>query len=293
MPASEIHIDKFKLKSNASFTLREGWLTKGLRHVSEDPETFLTDSAIETLGVGSAMVKSMRHWMLASGLATEPKAGRRKQELTPLGKLILENDLYFENYFTLFIVHYHIVTNKELATVWYLLFNHYNASRFSKDNMTEALLAQFREMTTKDFSESSFKDDCAAALKSYVSDATKQSSPEDNMQCPLVALGLFTKTARSTYEVTIPTAANLHAQAVLYVLLDRMQERESISLEKLLNEPCNVGKVFHLNAYRLNAYLDELQAEGVLEIQRTAGLNMVYPKTNLTAIDVAAKYYGR
>lgn len=293
MPVTDDRIDRFKLKSNASFTIREGWLTKGLRHVSENPGVFLDDAAIETLGVGSAMVKSMRHWMLACGLATEPKTGRRKQELTPLGKLILENDLYFEDFFSLFIIHYHIVTNKELATVWYLLFNHYNANRFTKDNMIESLLALFREMTSKDFAESSFKDDCSAALKSYVSDTTKQSSPEDNMQCPLVSLDLFSKTARNTYEATMPPAVKLHAQAVLYVLLDRMHGRESISLEKLLHEPGNAGRVFHLNAYRLNTYLDELQAEGVLEIQRTAGLNMVYPKAGRTTLDVATDYYGR
>lgn len=286
-------IERFHLKANASFTIREGWLTKGLRHVHASPSVFLEDNAVDLLGVGSAMVKSIRFWMQATGLSTEPRTGRRTQTLTELGEVIYEHDLYFEDYFTQYIVHSHLVSDPSLATVWYLLFNHFDAIRFTRENMTDALLDVFGQMTTKDFSTASFRDDCGAALKTYVADQSKQASPEENMQCPLAALDLFAKTSKSTYERTIPPATKLHAMAVLYVIVNRMNGRESISLDKLLTEPCNVGKVFHLNAYRLNAYLDELQSNEFLTIQRTAGLNMVYPKLNLTPIEVVSNYYRR
>lgn len=286
-------IEKYHIKANASFAIREGWLTKGLRHVHDQEDIFLRDDAIDQLGIGSAMVKSLRYWMQAAGLSTEPKVGKRTQTLTALGNLIYENDLYFEDDFTLCLIHYHIVSNPEMATVWYLLFNHYSATRFTKDVMTEALYQTFREMTSKDVAISSFKDDCGTALRTYVTDETQSASPEENMQCPLAALGLFTHTARNTYEATIPSESRLHAQAVLYVLLDRMKGRGSISIDKLLVEPCNVAKVFHLNPYRLNCYLDELQAGGHLSIQRTAGLNIVTPTTSLSAIEVAEDYYRR
>ena len=292
MSDNGLRIDKFHLKGNASFAIREGWLTKGMRNVTKDPEVFLRDEATAILGVGSAMVKSIRFWLQAAGLTTEPRAGRRTQSLTELGQLIAENDPYFEDLFTLYIVHDHIVSNSKLATVWYLLFNTFDAPRFSRENMEESLLTTFRELVNIDFSETSFKDDCSVALKTYVTDRNKQASPEDNMQCPLTALDLFAKTS-DTYERTIPSPEKLHPYAVLYVLLNAMGDRKGISLDKILTEPNNVGKVLHLNAYRLNMYLDALQADGMLTVQRTAGLNMIYPAEGLSAIDVAQKYYRR
>lgn len=285
--------EKFHLKGNASFAIREGWLTKGMRNVVNDPEVFLKENAAEILGVGSAMVKSIRYWLQAAGLTSEPRAGRRKQSLTEIGQLIMDNDPYFEELFSLFIVHYNIVTNLHLAPVWYLLFNCFDASRFTRETMEDSLLSSFKEMTDADFSIASFKDDCSVALKTYITDKTKQASPEDNMQCPLTALDLFNKNTRDSYEKAMPSAEKLHPYAVLYVIISAMKNRASISLDKLLTEPMNVGKVLHLNAYRLNAYLDYLQAEGLLNIQRTAGLNMVYVSEGLTPFEIAKKYYGR
>ena len=285
-------IDKFRLKGNASFVIREGWLTKGMRNVVEDPEVFLRDNATEVLGVGSAMVKSIRFWLQAAGLTAEPQVGRRRQSLTDIGQIIMENDPYFEDLFSLYIVHSHIARNSTLTTVWYLLFNYFDGVRFSRDNMEENLLTTFKQMTSGDFSVASFRDDCSVALKTYITDRNKQASPEDNMQCPLTALDLFSKSAQF-YERTSPSIEKLHPYAVMFVLLSSMNGRTSISLDKLLTEPLNVGRVFHLSAYQLNSYLDMLQANEMLTIQRTAGLNMVYPHEKLNSIDVVQKYYRR
>lgn len=288
-------IDKFRLKGNASFSIREGWLSKGLQNVAKDPGVFLKDDATEVLGVGSAMVKSIRFWMLASGLAMEPNAGRRNQTLTEMGNLILQHDRYFEDYFSLCQVHYHIATNHVLTTVWFLLFNYFSASRFTRTDMEEALKAEFDEMTTKEYAVTSFRDDCGTALRTYVSDNDKSATPENNMQCPLASLGLFSQTGSGLYEATTPLHSKLHPLMVLYVILDQLQAKkaDSISLEKLLNDPCNVGRVFHLNAYQMLGYLDELQSEGSLTVQRTAGLNIIYPQTDLSANQVAEKYFRR
>lgn len=288
---AELLINKFHLKANASFSIREGWLTKGLLNVRDNPETFCDEeAAIRKLGIGSAMVKSLRSWMQISGLTTEQKAGKRTQSLTKIGELIADYDPYLEDPFSLCYIHYHIVTDIEMATVWYLFFNYFDMNRFTKAEMYEDLINQFKQMTDKEFSPKSFEDDCSTALKTYASDDAKQLSPEDNMQCPLANLSLFTKTAKGYYEKTVPPADMLPASSVLFVILDRMDGQDGISIEKLLSDPCNVGKVFHLTPYRLNVYLDELQSIGALDIQRTAGLNMIYPSKK-TPYEIAKEYY--
>lgn len=51
-------IEKYHIKANASFAIREGWLTKGLRHVHDQEDIFLRDDAIDQLGMLFLIIKS-------------------------------------------------------------------------------------------------------------------------------------------------------------------------------------------------------------------------------------------
>ena len=59
---------KYKLKGHESFVLRDGWLTKGLRAVENNPRVFSNNSGADALGVGTNMAKSIRYWMKTAGL---------------------------------------------------------------------------------------------------------------------------------------------------------------------------------------------------------------------------------
>ena len=113
----------FKLKGNESFNIREGWLNKGIEAIREDPTVFTQPTAMDILGVGSKMVKSIRFWMQATGLAEETRgAGKRRQNLTEdFGEIIAEKDPYFEDVATLWLIHSKIIARKDLCTAWYLL----------------------------------------------------------------------------------------------------------------------------------------------------------------------------
>ena len=109
-------LTKVKLKGNESFNIREGWLRKGMRCIEETPTLFSRNDAMEILGVGSKMVKSIRYWLRATGLTKErAPAGRvREQILTKqFGEVIDQYDRYFDDVFTLFLLHYNIVKNVE------------------------------------------------------------------------------------------------------------------------------------------------------------------------------------
>ena len=111
-------LKKVKLKGNESFNFREGWLRKGMRCVAENEDLFSQDDVMERLGVGSKMVKSIRFWLQATHLTEEQytNSGRsRSQFITEdFGDIIAEYDPYFDDLFTLFLVHYHIVSNASL-----------------------------------------------------------------------------------------------------------------------------------------------------------------------------------
>lgn len=123
---------------------------------------------MERLGVGSKMVKSIRYWLQATGLSEERyiNSGRaRAQYLTEdFGKVVQKWDPYFDDIFTLFLLHYHIVSNQNLCMPWSIFFNEYDGQDFTKENMIEVCkdLLDRKMDEGSSFSENSFSDDCSS-----------------------------------------------------------------------------------------------------------------------------------
>lgn len=294
----EQKLKRVKLKGNESFNIREGWLRKGMRCVQEYPNLFAKENVMEILGVGSKMVKSIRFWLQAAGLTQETYAdgGRsRIQTLSQFGQIIDEYDPFFDDIFTLYLIHANIVSNEELCIAWNIFFNEYQADSFTKDNMVEGisyLLSKKMEEGVL-FSEKSLADDCASVLKMYKKD-TAVVDPEENLNCPLEELGLVEKSniTKAAYKKSTPSVERLDKLAVLCVICNNMPEnKSSISIDELLTGKNNVGRVFNLSRILLNEYIDQLRAAGYLAVNRTAGLNMVYFEKRVIAADIMKTYY--
>ena len=58
----------FSFSGHETFVFRYTWLKKAIDAVRVDPRVFGQDNAIVTLGVGKNMVRSIRHWGLATGV---------------------------------------------------------------------------------------------------------------------------------------------------------------------------------------------------------------------------------
>lgn len=294
-------LTKVKLKGNESFNIREGWLRKGMRCIQEYPTLFSRDDAMEILGVGSKMVKSIRYWLKATGLTTEPSTvGKTKEHVLTkdFGNIVDTYDPYFDDVFTLFLLHYNIVKNAEgLSVVWDIFFNQYEGQDFTKDYMVEKCKEELHKRLAEGvtFSDSLFADDCASILRMYnATDAVED--PEESLGCPMVELGLIRKSAnkKGTYVKTPPARELLDKLAVLYVILDNIGEgKESVSIESLINDPNNIGKVFNLDRVLVNEYLDQLRVSGYITLNRTAGLDMVYINTDRTPQGIMREYYEK
>ena len=51
--------EKIKMKGHESFSIREGWLTKGLIEVYNNPKVFSEKELTDIFGIGTNMVKSL------------------------------------------------------------------------------------------------------------------------------------------------------------------------------------------------------------------------------------------
>lgn len=141
----------YRLKGHESFTLREGWLTKGLNAVHENPRVFSENSGADALGVGTNMAKSIRYWMRTAELTKEhPRDG---VTLTEYGNLIFQNDPYFEDIFSLWVIHANIARNFKLATSWNIFFNNIDVTSFKREELINMMtenksIIAFRKLFT-------------------------------------------------------------------------------------------------------------------------------------------------
>ena len=291
---------KLKLRGHESFYIREGWLTKGIVAINKDKYILSnTISAIDELGVGSAMVKSIRYWLQALSLTDEKRGekGKRYQELSEdFGKILFENDKYFEDLGTLYLLHYKLVSNKDLATTWNLFFNSIKATEMTKYHMEEGVKQLILNIDPQyEISERSLSDDCNCLIKTYFAEKSDLKKPEDNMICPFSDLGLIKKEhIRGKDEIiykTVPERNKLDKLIVLYVIMDNLGDKQSTTIKNLIEDENNIGSIFNLDKNTINYYIDILRDEGYLRVNRPAGLNTIYP-TDL-AVNILDKYYSR
>ena len=274
-----------KIKGHEKFVLREGWLTKGLRGVSEDEHLFSGNDGADKLGVGTNMVKSIRYWMQAFELLDEEV--RNGVALSDFGGCIYENDSYLEDRFTLWLLHSHIAHNMDKATTWYVFFNKVDAEEFTKEEVFEPVKRELLALSDKEFPDKSLSDDIDVLLNMY-SREKKDEDPEDKNVCPLVELGLLKKVG-TKYVRQQPDLRKLSDSVILYELAVLMEGQQSISIEKIADL---AKRVYHVNRVTINNYLDRLDTAGYIRVDRTAGLDLIYPENMITPRQVIDEYYN-
>ena len=158
-----------KFRGHETFFIRKGWLSKGLKNVKNDPAVFMGNSGnpMDVLGVGANMVKSMRYWLQAVGLTSEPSTGKKEQKLTDFGKLVYENDPYIEEIGTMWLIHYNLAKNAKEATAWYFFFNEFKLVEFDRDDFVRQISSYLR-MNNEEVSERSLEDDYNCIINTYL-----------------------------------------------------------------------------------------------------------------------------
>ena len=281
------------LKGHSSFGIREGWLTKGIAAVSENPLLFSKENndGADILGVGSAMAKAIRYWLIVTGLAEsyyETVNGKKRSliRLTELGKMVYEHDMYMENTGTLWALHYNLATNYEGATVWSIFFNTFENEKFSRTSMSETIYEILcKNLDEEEIAVKSLENDCSVLLQMYVGEHAANTDPEDKAHCPFMELDIISK-RRNQYKREYVRADRIDALIVFFAIrkyLDKNmdenltdKERESVSIENLLSAQDSPGRIFGLDRITLNDNLDTLEECGYIHIDRTAGLDTVY-----------------
>lgn len=288
-----------KFRAHETFSIRKGWLNKGMKQVVLDPSAFVSKEKkpMDVFGIGANMVKSLRYWLPAVGLTKCPK-GKGVQHLTSFGKIVYERDPYIEETGTLWLLHYNLVKNVDPATSWHFFFNQFQLSEFGKDDFTLALSNFIKMNGGVEPPIRSLEDDFNCIINTYMpryKTAPAKDEPESNMECPLSELGLidFQNKQARVYRKATPSAHTIDPLIATAIIVDNAAGKAEISLSDIQNDFGNISKVFNLDTITLLAVLNAAEQSGYVKVVRTAGLDLVHIITKNTFLQCVEQYYDK
>lgn len=264
-----------------TFPLRYGWLTKGLEAIRRTPDLFTqAEPAMIALGVGRNMVNALQYWLGVTGIV-EFKEGIGAP--TALGETLLGDagDPYLEDEATLWIIHWLIAANAELATGFYWFFNHF-AAPFFQDQDALYAIGEFAERELKiRRAQTTLKSDISTLLRMYAPTAGRT---DDHLDSPLAQLQLITAESGRGYRSARIARPFLPPIALHFALAQRFAAEPrlpALPIRAILyggDDWPAPGAVFRLNEEGLMNALGQIMErypEGY-ELRDTAGVHQLY-----------------
>jgi hypothetical protein len=156
------------LARHETFHIRDGWLTKGLDALADEPVALSVNGAHNHLGVGKNMLTAIRYWVQAAGLALpagKRVGGRQPLRITKVGAIVAEFDHFFEDMASLWVAHIELASNQTLATLFYWAFNELETPAFRETDLCEGFKKHAESLGATDLNDRSIKKD-ASVVKS-------------------------------------------------------------------------------------------------------------------------------
>jgi len=284
----------YRFSGHETFPFRYTWLPKALIGIAHDPAVFADeDNAMVEFGVGKNMVRAMRFWIEATGLA-EP-TGSKSMRPTPLGDLLFGKnglDPFLEDIQTLWILHWNIATQpKDPLFAWDFLLNRWQENEIAEGPVLKAFAQESERLASKQLSPVTLKQHFEVFLHSYLpTRGRKGDIAEDNLDCPLTELELLSvvgerdgagRRREPVYafhrEEKPSISPELFAWSLNDYWLKRAPGEKTLPARNVVSGIGGPGQVFKLPEHDVIARLGELAAstDGALVFQASTALPQV------------------
>lgn len=287
-----------------TFAIREGWLHKGLKLLVESPDKLNGVDAADWLGVGKNMGKSIKHWLMATGLAVHSGGSQRETQLevTKLGKLIYQRDRYFLHPGTWWAIHIELVNCEEYAVTWWWFFNRFTLTRFDRATCLTNLRAFLDAGSQRVPAQKTLQRDISCLIATYATALPREvTDPEEADDCPLKELSLLTYSRATGACSSVTGMKSVPAELLGYALAKSLfivggQKRQvDVTLREAASKDGGPGKAFVMNSDAL--FELGLQAEAVLGSAEFAvsglGAERTFRVMQRSTKDWLAMYYDR
>ena len=266
-----------------TFAIREGWLHKGLTLLITEPDRLVDEYAADWLGVGRNMAKSIRHWLVATGLAESalvPRPGRTVHlKATALGALIYKHDPYFSENGTWWTLHINLVNAPDHAASWGWFFNTFNLNRFERAVCMEGLHRHLQLFQRRLPSLKTLHRDVACLLQSYArAIPPERVDPEEARDCPFTELGLLSYFRTTGYYQLHQGVKDIPSHVFGYALSKAFPDVQAdngmldITIHEAARQPRGPGRVFVLTSEALFEVALKLESEAPAGDIQIAGL---------------------
>lgn len=185
-----------KFSGHETFPCRYSWLPKAYAALKADRSVFANeDGAMIALGVGKNMVRAIRFWAQAVGIAEPGEEGT--YTITSFGHQVFGEDgfdPFLEDIRTLWLIHWRLSTNvDEPLFAWDYLLNRWQHPEITRQAVLRAFEHEAGRLARR-LSKVTLEQHFDTFLHSYVPTRSRKGDiQEDNLDCPLVELELIRK----------------------------------------------------------------------------------------------------
>ena len=151
-----------------TFAIREGWLHKGLKLLVEEPGKLRATDVADWLGVGRNMGKSIKHWLLATGLARSGgREGRDISRSYASRQARARERPIFSALWDLVGAACGARQLQDHAVTWCWFFNQFSLTRFDRTVCLAGLRAHLEFTTQRVPAQKTLQRDMACLIASY------------------------------------------------------------------------------------------------------------------------------
>ncbi|MDO5623144.1 MAG: DUF4007 family protein [Pseudomonadota bacterium] len=270
-------MDRFS--GHESFVCRYGWLPKVHAAVTADATLLRNEeNAMNVLGIGRNMVKSLQFWAEATGVLKPAEGGGH--EAGPVGAKLFGGqdawDPYLESLESLWLIHWQLCSEGGLAA-WNEVFGEGKLIRFERKQLIAAL-ARRGEGAARPLAASTLEQHSSIFIQSYYQE---ERGSDDTSWSPLQDLGLLRavkgEDGRTIFssEPRAPMGLSLRvfAMALIDFIADEARSETSVDFVSLLKGVYSPGVVFRLDEQQLRVFVEALCAgplKGALRFVDTA-----------------------
>lgn len=272
---------KIIISGHSSFYIRESWINKLFYKVYKKDinkkidKSFFSKSklveAIDTLGVGSKMVESIKYWMDIFGIIEKKE---NDLELSENAKVIFELDPYLENINSLWLLHSNVLTKKnEKILIWDLVFKSLESNSFTKENLEKKAEIFCLENEIK-YSKKTLEDAINIFIRTYLKDKKDLNAPEENIISPFVKLN-YLQEDKGIYKLLNINRKNISDYLVYYLLLKKIKE-QSVTNQISISEAYEyTNKIIRMSYLDFEKIVQDLEVQEELFVDRAAGLQNI------------------
>jgi len=288
----------YKFSGHETFPCRYAWLPKACRALGETPLIFSDEEqAMVKLGVGKNMVRAIRFWVQATGIARPAASGG--YEITDLGHWLLSPkdglDPFLEDRRTLWLLHWKLSTNaNDPLFAWNYLLNRWPHLEFTRTEVLEVFRDEARRLG-RGLSVVTLEQHFDVFLHTYVpTRGRKGEIQEENLDCPLVELEFIERAGErqtanggrheAIYKFRREPRLGVTPQLFVFCIDDywknRRRTEQTLSFRDISIGQGGPGQVFKLTEQDVRERLEALASDskGAFEYQESASVQRIIRK---------------